>query len=314
VPACLALIALSTAFYLGFSVYKFYLAYLAMSHTLEIDTTAEEVAALADRSLPVYTILVPLYKETAVLPRLVEAIDQLDYPKAKLDVKLLLEEDDAETIAFARAAGLPSHFRLVIVPQGMPKGKPKACNYGLIQAQGEYVVIYDAEDLPERDQLKKALVAFSKGDDRLACVQAKLNYFNRDQNLLTCWFTTEYSMWFDLFLPGLDASGAPIPLGGTSNHFRTDMLRGIGAWDPYNVTEDADLGVRLFKRGWTTAVIDSTTYEEANSEVYNWIRQRSRWVKGYIQTYLVHMRHPLDLLRQLGPKGFFSFQLVGHFS
>jgi cellulose synthase/poly-beta-1,6-N-acetylglucosamine synthase-like glycosyltransferase len=196
------------------------------------------------------------------------------------------------------------------VPQGLPKGKPKACNYGLIQARGEYVVIFDAEDIPEPDQLKKAIVAFQKGGERLACVQAKLNYYNQDQNLLTRCFTAEYSMWFDLFLPGLDASGAPIPLGGTSNHFRTAFLRELGAWDPYNVTEDADLGIRLYKLGWQTAVIDSTTYEEANSEFYNWIRQRSRWVKGYIQTYLVHMRNPVELWRVLGPRGFLSFQLM----
>ena len=305
-----SLMLLTTTFYLSFSVYKFYLAYSALAHTLEIETTEEEVNALDERFLPVYTILVPLYRETAVLPQLVRAIARLDYPKPKLDVKLLLEEDDQETILAARQADLPSHFHIVIVPSGLPKGKPKACNYGLIYARGEFVVIYDAEDLPERDQLKKAIVAFAKADERVACIQAKLNYFNRDQNLLTRWFTTEYSMWFDLFLPGLDASHAPIPLGGTSNHFRAGKLRELGAWDPFNVTEDADLGMRLFKVGWKTAVIDSTTYEEANSEMYNWIRQRSRWVKGYIQTYLVHMRRPVALLRQLGIKDFFSFQMV----
>ncbi|MBV8086831.1 MAG: glycosyltransferase [Chloroflexi bacterium] len=306
-----ALIGASTVFYLAFAVYKFYLAYRAITHTLEVRTDADALAQIDDRELPVYTILIPLYHETEVLSLLVRAIDRIDYPKAKLDVKLLLEEDDTETIHAARKAGLPSHFKLVVVPHGQPKGKPKACNYGLIHARGEFVVIYDAEDLPEPDQLKKALAAFAVADDdRIACVQAKLNYFNRDQNLLTRWFTTEYSMWFDLFLPGLDASGAPIPLGGTSNHFRTARLRELGAWDPFNVTEDADLGVRLFKAGWKTAVMDSTTYEEANSELYNWIRQRSRWVKGYVQTYLVHMRHPLRLLRQLGPRGFLSFQMV----
>ena len=304
------LVGIATVFYLSFSGYKFYLAYRAIAHTLEIETTTAELAALDDRALPTYTILVPLYKESEVLPRLVKAIDRLDYPKPKLDVKLLLEEDDEETIAVARAAQLPSHFKIVIIPQGKPRGKPKACNYGLIYALGDYVVIFDAEDLPERDQLKKALVAFQKADERVACVQAKLNYYNRDQNMLTRWFTTEYSMWFDLFLPGLDASGAPIPLGGTSNHFKTQALRELGAWDPYNVTEDADLGVRLYKAGYKTAVIDSTTYEEANSEVYNWIRQRSRWVKGYVQTYLVHMRHPLRLWQQMGPRGFLSFQMV----
>jgi cellulose synthase/poly-beta-1,6-N-acetylglucosamine synthase-like glycosyltransferase len=260
--------------------------------------------------VPVYTILVPVYREAEVFPILAAAIDKLDYPKAKLDVKILLEEDDHETIAVARASRLPSHFKLVVVPNGQPRGKPKACNYGLIHAQGEFVVIFDAEDIPEPDQLKKALIAFRKGGPDLVCVQAKLNYFNREQNLLTRWFTTEYSMWFDLFLPGLDASGAPIPLGGTSNHFRTERLRELGAWDPHNVTEDADLGMRLYKAGSKTAVIDSTTYEEANSELYNWIRQRSRWVKGYIQTYLVHMRHPVRLWRSVGPRAFLSFQLV----
>ncbi len=303
-------VTLSTLFYVAFSAYKFFLAYVAMGTTLEIEVTPEELALLDERELPVYTILIPVYKEARVFPIIAKAIARLDYPKTKLDVKVLLEEDDVETIDVARRSGLPSYVDLIVVPRGQPKGKPKACNYGLIHAKGEYVVIFDAEDIPEPDQLKKAFVAFRKGDATLACVQAKLNYFNRDQNLLTRWFTTEYSMWFDLFLPGLDASGAPIPLGGTSNHFRTARLRDLGAWDPHNVTEDADLGMRLYKRGWTTAVIDSTTFEEANSELYNWIRQRSRWVKGYIQTYLVHMRHPLRLYRQIGLKAFISFQFV----
>ena len=304
------LVALSTLFYVGFSAYKFYLMYKALSHTLEVDVAPEELAALDERDLPVYTVLVPLYREAEVLPTLVAAIDDLDYPKAKLDVKLLLEEDDLQTIEAVRRHQLPSHIKPVVVPNALPKGKPKACNYGLLHAEGEYVVIYDAEDVPDRDQLKKVLVAFRKAGPRVDCIQAKLNYYNRDQNLLTRWFTTEYSMWFDLFIPGLDASNAPIPLGGTSNHFQTARLRELGAWDPYNVTEDADLGVRLFKAGGKTAVIDSTTYEEANSELYNWIRQRSRWVKGYIQTWLVHTRHPLKLMRDIGPYQFFSFNMV----
>lgn len=304
------LVSVSTLVSLSFSTYKFYLMYKALSHTLEVDVTPEEVAALDDRELPIYTVLVPLYREAEVLPTLVAAIADLDYPKAKLDVKLLLEEDDQETIQAVNRHPLPSHIKPVVVPNALPKGKPKACNYGLLHAEGEFVVIYDAEDVPERDQLKKAVAAFRKADPRVDCIQAKLNYYNRDQNILTRWFTTEYSMWFDLFIPGLDASNAPIPLGGTSNHFRTARLRELGAWDPYNVTEDADLGIRLFKAGGKTAVIDSTTYEEANSDLYNWIRQRSRWVKGYIQTWLVHMRHPLRLMREIGPYAFFSFNMV----
>ena len=304
------LVGLSTIFYLSFSSYKFYLMYKALSHTLEVDVSPEEIAALTERDLPIYTVLVPLYREAEVLPTLVAAIADLDYPKAKLDVKLLLEEDDQETIEVVRKHPLPSHIKPVVVPNALPKGKPKACNYGLLHAEGELVVIYDAEDVPERDQLKKVVAAFKKADPRVDCIQAKLNYYNRDQNMLTRWFTTEYSMWFDLLIPGLDASNAPIPLGGTSNHFRTARLRELGGWDPYNVTEDADLGIRLFKAGGKTAVIDSTTFEEANSELYNWIRQRSRWVKGYIQTWLVHMRHPLKLIREIGLYQFYSFNMV----
>ncbi|HLH72657.1 MAG TPA: glycosyltransferase [Chloroflexota bacterium] len=303
-------IGFGTTLNLIFFLYKFYLVYRAMTHTLEVDVSAEEIAALDESSLPVYTILVPLYREAAVIPVLIKAIARLDYPQTKLDVQLLLEEDDRETVEAARSADLPAHVRIVVVPDGKPKGKPKACNYGLLHARGEYVVIFDAEDVPDPDQLKKAIVAFQKSSPDLVCVQAKLNYYNQDQNLLTRWFTAEYSQWFDLFLPGLDATGAPIPLGGTSNHFRTDRLLELNGWDPYNVTEDADLGVRLVKLGGRTAVIDSTTYEEANSQLGNWIRQRSRWVKGYVLTWLVHMRHPVRLWRALGAARFFGFQLV----
>ena len=310
IPTLTIFMTLSTFFYLAFSGYKFYLIYRALSHTLEVPVTREDVEALDDRELAVYTILVPLYKESEILPALVAGLSRLDYPLEKLDVKLLLEEDDVETIRVARASNLPSFFDITIVPHGEPKGKPKACNYGLLHARGKYVVIFDAEDIPEPDQLKKVIVAFERSPDHVVCVQAKLNYFNAEQNALTKWFTTEYSTWFDLFLPGLDAAGAPIPLGGTSNHFKLDALRHVGGWDPFNVTEDADLGLRIFKLGGATVVVDSTTYEEANSVVDNWIRQRSRWVKGYIQTYLVHMRNPVLLFRQLGPAGFLSFQLV----
>jgi len=301
---------LTIFFYLSFSAYKLKTILGAARSNLDFPVSGEDVAKIKEADLPVYTILVPLYREASVLSRLVSSIRRLDYPQEKLDVKLLLEESDADTIQAARAMDLPAHFRIVIVPDGLPRTKPRACNYGLIQARGKFVVIYDAEDRPEPDQLKKAIAAFAKAGSEVCCVQCKLNYFNRDQNVLTRWFTNEYSMWFDLFMPGLTATGAPLPLGGTSNHFLTEALIDLGAWDPFNVTEDADLGIRLHKRGFKAVVIDSTTYEEANSELGNWIRQRSRWIKGYIQTWLVHMRHPLLLRRQMGLKSWLSFQMV----
>ncbi|MGX6447575.1 glycosyltransferase [Patulibacter sp. S7RM1-6] len=308
--ALVVIVAVLGLFHLAVSLYKLRLVLGSLGEHAGVHVTQEEIDAIDDATLPTYTILIPLFHEAAVVPALVRGVHGLDYPRHKLDVRLLCEEEDDETIDAIRALDLPPHFKLVVVPDQLPKTKPKACNYGLIQAEGEITVIYDAEDRPDPSQLKRVIAAFRKSPDNVACIQAKLNYFNSEQNLLTRWFTTEYSMWFDLMLPGLDQAKAVIPLGGTSNHFKTADLLRLGAWDPFNVTEDADLGVRLYKAGLETAVIDSTTYEEANSDLPNWIRQRSRWIKGYFQTYLVHMRNPARLWRQMGPKGFFSFQLV----
>ena len=268
-----------------------------------------EVARLRDSELPVYTVLVPMYKEARVLPIMAAALRRLNYPPSKLDIKLVLEEDDLETIAAAKALALDATFEIIRVPESHPKTKPKACNYALRLARGKYATIYDAEDKPEPNQLKKAVLAFRRRGKKTACIQAHLNYYNADENWLTRMFTVEYSVWFDIFLPALERLGVPIPLGGTSNHFDIGKLREVGAWDPYNVTEDADLGLRFAALGYDVAVIDSVTYEEANSHLGNWIRQRSRWIKGYIQTWLVNMRHPLKLYRRVGLSGFCSLQL-----
>lgn len=223
-------------------------------------------------------------------------------------MKLILEESDEETIETAKSLGLEGIFQIFRVPPSQPQTKPKACNYALGFARGDLLTIYDAEDQPEPDQLRKVVAAFRKASPEVACIQARLNYFNADENFLTRMFTLEYSQWFDFMLPGLHALGIPIPLGGTSNHFKTEVLRAEGGWDPHNVTEDADLGVRLEQRRYRIGIVNSTTYEEANSRLKNWVRQRSRWIKGYMQTYLVHMRNPVHLWRSVGPVGFLGFQ------
>ncbi|WP_416675538.1 glycosyltransferase [Egbenema bharatensis] len=269
----------------------------------------EEVAALDDRSLPLYTILIPVYNEPEVLPILVQALDQLDYPKDRLDVLLLLEENDTVTIESARSIHPPRYIRFIYVPESQPKTKPKALNYALPFARGEYLTIYDAEDIPEPDQLKKAIIAFRTSTPDLICVQAALNYFNYDENILTRMFTLEYSYWFDYIVPGLQTLRCPIPLGGTSNHFQLNRLRELGGWDPFNVTEDADLGIRASERGYRIGVINSTTFEEANCQLGNWIRQRSRWLKGYMQTWLVHTRYPVRSIRRLGVRKWAAAQL-----
>lgn len=260
---------------------------------------------------PEYSIFCPLYKEWQVVPQFVQAMSALDYPKEKLDVMLILEEDDKTTIDKVESMKLPSYMRVVIVPDGEPKTKPKACNYALHLAKGTYAVIYDAEDVPDPLQLKKAVLGFEQTDNNnLVCLQAKLNYYNPRQNLLTRLFTAEYSLWFDLILTGLVSINAPIPLGGTSNHFKLQHLKLLQGWDPFNVTEDCDLGMRLFKYGYTTSILDSTTLEEANSDFFNWLRQRSRWIKGYIQTYLVHMRSPHEFITDWRQPHLVTFHLI----
>ncbi|MGI5841169.1 MAG: glycosyltransferase [Patescibacteria group bacterium] len=266
----------------------------------EIEISSQKINTLRDKELPVYTILCPMYREAKVLPDLLNSISKIDWPKDKLDVILLLEKDDKETVQTAYELDLPPYIRILIVPESQPKTKPKACNYGLNHAKGDFLVIYDAEDSPDPLQLKKVYLAFKQVSSDVKCIQAKLNYYNSNQNLLTRLFTAEYSLWFDVILTGLQTVNTVIPLGGTSNHFRTKDLLELEGWDPFNVTEDADLGIRLFKRGAKTAIVDSVTFEEANSNPKNWLRQRSRWVKGYIQTYLVHLRDPISFFRRHG--------------
>lgn len=290
--------------------FNLFLISRSFSQHPEVKIDKSELELLKDEDLPVYTIFCPLYKEWQVLPQFTNAINNLNYPKNKLEVLLLLEEKDSETITQARSMDLPSFFKIIVVPDSNPKTKPKACNYGLKFTTGEYSVIYDAEDIPDPDQLKKTLIAFRKLPENIACIQAKLNFYNPNQNLLTKIFTAEYSLWFDLILTGLQSINAPIPLGGTSNHFKTQILRDLKGWDPFNVTEDCDLGIRLFKKGLRTAIVDSTTHEEANSDLMNWLGQRSRWIKGYIQSYFVHMRNPKELAKDWKDPHIISFQLI----
>jgi cellulose synthase/poly-beta-1,6-N-acetylglucosamine synthase-like glycosyltransferase len=288
--------------------FKFLLTVIgAKSETLQ-KISKVETQSINDTDLPVYTIQLPVYKESEVIYKLAYNLQSLNYPKHKLDVKLLIESDDQVTFDAIKNMRFPCIFDPVIIPPGQPKTKPKACNYGLYFSKGKYLTIYDAEDIPDSDQLKMVYSLFNKLPNHYIVVQCALNYFNKTENFLTRMFTLEYSYWFDYMLPGLDGLKIPIPLGGTSNHFKFDKLMELGGWDSFNVTEDADLGLRAYAKGYKVTVLNSTTFEEANNDFYNWIRQRSRWIKGYMQTYLVHMRHPISLIKKVGFRGFLGFQ------
>ncbi len=288
--------------------FKLLLCFAGMKQTPH--PTHEEMLALPeDAGLPVYTVLVPLYREVESVTRLIEALSAFDYPKSRLDIKLIVEAEDFRTISAIKAARPPACFEIIHVPYSLPKTKPKACNYALAFARGEFVTIYDAEDHPEPSQLKKAVACFRASDASVACLQAELNYYNRGENILTSLFAIEYATLFRFMLPGLYRLRMPIPLGGTSNHIRRECLQKLGEWDPYNVTEDADLGIRLAAHGYRTLPLRSLTGEEAPIKLSMWIKQRSRWVKGYIQTWAVAMRQPYQLYKAFGLTGFIGFQL-----
>ncbi len=298
--AGITFLGILTTIYFIDVVFNFYVVFKSLHNPPELLASESELKQINDKNLPVYSVLVPLYREAHILPHFLENMAQVDWPKNKLEVLILLEEDDKETQDAAKKLDLPNYVKVIVVPNSQPKTKPKACNYGLNFVTGEYLVIYDAEDKPDSDQLKKAYFGFTHSDSNVVCLQGKLNYFNPDQNLLTRFFTAEYSLWFDVILPGLQTVKTALPLGGTSNHFKVAVLKELKGWDPFNVTEDCDLGIRLFKAGYKTSMIDSVTLEEANSNTKNWLRQRSRWIKGYMQTYLVHMRNPIQFIREFG--------------
>jgi len=270
----------------------------------------QPVSATAGEDLPAIALLVPLYREARVVPELVSHLARLRYPPGRLDVKLLLERADAETIAAVQGADLPPWISPLILPDGVPRTKPRALNAALDFCSAEIVGILDAEDRPDPDQLLAIAAEFAGAPPDVACAQCQLSYFNARENWLSRCFQIEYSIWFDVLLRGWQRLGLPVPLGGTSVYFRRSVLVACGAWDAHNVTEDADLGMRLARRGFRTAIVSSTTFEEANCRAIPWIRQRSRWLKGYLLTWLSHMRRPHELWRDLGPAGFLGFQVL----
>lgn len=309
-PTLVTFIALASSVFLASTLFKFSIALRGSRFDLVTHVAPEAIAAVRDVDLPIYTVLVPVFREARIVGRLVENLGRLDYPIDKLEVLILVEEEDDETRDAIAASDPPENFIVVVVPKGAPQTKPRACNVGLAVARGEYLVIYDAEDAPEPDQLKKTVIAFDRSGPTTVVMQAALNYFNARENVLTRMFSLEYSYWFDYMLAGLDVRDLPIPLGGTSNHFRTGALRELGGWDPYNVTEDADLGIRSSALGYRVGVVDSTTMEEATSRMGIFIGQRSRWIKGYMQTALVHARRPDRLVGKIGLRRFGAFALL----
>ena len=256
--------------------------------------------ALYDHQLPVYTIAVALYHEEAVIEQLVRALERIDYPSAKLDIKLIIEADDIGTRDAIARLHLPPRYDIIEVPPGLPRTKPRALNTSLPLARGSLLVVFDAEDRPEPQQLRRAAERFYHTSGKLACLQAQLVIDNADDNWLTRLFAIEYAALFDVLIPGLADLAVPLPLGGTSNHFRVAALRDVAGWDAWNVTEDVDLGLRLARCGYQVGALRVVTDEEAPARLHAWLMQRKRWMKGWVQTLLTHSRNPNRLVRELG--------------
>lgn len=268
---------------------------------------------LDDAELPTYTVLIPLFRESRVLGQLLQALARLDYPADKLDIKLLVEEADEETRAALRRHVLPAHIEVLTVPPGAPQTKPRALNYGLAFARGDLLCIHDAEDVPHPGQLRLAASMFAALPEEVACLQAPLGWYNAGVSFFSRMLAVDYAAHFHVILPWLQALGVPLPLGGTSNHFRLQALVKVGGWDPFNVTEDADLGIRLARRGYRTKMLPRLlTLEEACVDYGCWRNQRARWLKGWLQTFLVHQRAPLRLWQEAGAGAYLTlYALLG---
>jgi len=269
----------------------FALAALSRLLASALATGPSPVARLSDAALPTYTVLVPLYGEAAIAGDLITALEAIDYPRDRLRILIVLEADDGDTRRAFDALPLPEFIEVLIAPPGAPRTKPRACNIGLEQATGELLTIYDAEDRPGPGQLREAAARFAAGSPRLACLQAPLR-IDPDRRWLPAQFALEYALQFEVLLPALTRLGLPFPLGGTSNHFRIQALRAVGGWDAWNVTEDADLGFRLAAEGYAMGMLATPTREPAPPALVDWLPQRARWIKGYMQTFGVQSRQP----------------------
>ncbi len=299
------LVAGAAATFLAVSIWRVTLVILSARH-------GEECEPVATSDLPRYTVLVALHDEAEVMDQLVERLARIDYPADRLQGLLILEAHDSATIAAALAASRPAWLEVLVAPPGRPQTKPRALNRALPHATGDLLTVYDAEDEPDPLQLREAAARFAAdADGRLACLQAPLRIRRMHSALhpspfLDRQFAAEYASLFETALPGMARIGLPFPLGGTSNHFRVDVLREVGGWDAFNVTEDADLGFRLWARGWRLGVIARPTWETPPGDLSDWLPQRTRWLKGYMQTWGVHTRQPW----RLGVRGAFALTMT----
>lgn len=260
--------------------------------------------------LPRYSIVVALFREQDVVAQLVQRLSRIEYPSDRLEGFLVLEAEDRETHEALRKLELPQWLKILVAPDEGPRTKPRALNVGLTHSTGSLITVYDAEDDPDPRQLLESAARFAAEDAAdLWALQAPLRIrtpISSKSPFLDRQFAIEYASLFEVTLPGLARIGLPFPLGGTSNHFRVGALRAVGGWDPHNVTEDADMGYRLWRAGGRLDVLSRPTCEPPPGNLEHWLPQRTRWLKGFMQTWGVHTRD----VRGLGWRGGFSLTMT----
>lgn len=286
-------------------------AFIAQLTQMSQRTAPVQKHAPAAFPLPKVSVLVPLLQEDEIAEKLIQRLNRLTYPKSLLEIVLVLEAHDTVTRDTIARTDMPGWMSVIEVPSADNlTTKPRALNYALDFCRGSIIGVWDAEDAPEPDQIEKVVTRFRNAPENVACLQGVLDYYNSKTNWLSRCFAIEYATWWRMILPGISQLGLVIPLGGTTLFFRRPILEKLCGWDAHNVTEDADLGVRLARHGYMTELIPTVTYEEANCRAWPWVKQRSRWLKGFLITWLVHMRAPRALLRDLGFIRFLGVQTL----
>ncbi len=251
-------------------------------------------------NLPVISVVLPVYKEKEIIPQLCQRMMDMDYPPENLDLIFVFESGDDETIEAFQQYPKPAHFKGLVSPDVKPKTKPKALNVALRETKGDLLVIFDAETLPETDQFMKVVAAF-RGDPTLDYIHCRIDVYNPNRNWITKMYTAEFSFFYNFFLPGLATVHSPTPISGHSVYFRREQLVKVGGWDAYNLAEDCDIGIRMFRNGYKRAtVLDSYSWEQSTTNIFSWMKQRTRWMQGFVQTSMVNLRFPALLWKDLG--------------
>ena len=215
---------------------------------------------IPDAELPVYSVLVPLFREGRIIEQMIASLKALDYPAGRLDIKLIVEAEEEGLCKILEDMRLPPHMEVIAVPKLSPQTKFRALSYALPFARGELLAVYDADGIPAVDQLRRIAGAFSLAPKTVACLQTPLGFWNRNENWLTRHSALEYAFQFKLLLPRLAKTGAPILFAGTSSHYRTATLRHVGGFDPHSVARDFGLGLAsspLRFSHFTRSVVDA---------------------------------------------------------